>query len=79
MTEITLTLTPPPGDDAGEVQTRIIEDVPLRIARKITEDFLRFGNKPDASRYRLYHIGTEKECLLPMDFGEVVEIVVPLN
>jgi hypothetical protein len=71
-------LRPPSGEDA--LQERLIPDVPVPLARRIAEDFLRrLGGSP-VGRYTLYRIEDPTgERLLPMDFGEITSILYQEN
>lgn len=84
-TDLCLMLHPPsakaPSAKRGDaLQERLIPDVPISLARRIAEDFVRRRNGPSADssvdRYTLYRIDDpEGERLLPVDFGEVASIL----
>lgn len=78
-TDLCLLLRPPSGDEDA-LQERLIPDVPVSLARRIAEDFLRRLDGFSVGRYNLYRIEEEKnERLLPMDFGEVTSILYQEN
>lgn len=71
---LALTLDSPPGEDADEFQTRVIEGVPISTAREIADDYLQFA-RTGAERYKLYRASEGR--LIPMDFGEIVGLGYP--
>jgi len=78
-TDLCLMLRPPSGDEDA-LQERLIEDVPVSLARRIAEDFLRRLGGSSVGRYNLYRIEEPTgERLLPMDFGEVASILYQKN
>lgn len=68
----------PPGDE-NWFHERILSEVPKSKAEKMEKDFLGYrGKKLNPSPFQLYRYedGKGNECLVPIDFQEVIHLSV---
>lgn len=79
-TNLSLMLRPPSGEDEGDLQERLIQNVPVSLAREIVNDFVRRLQDSSIGRYNLYRIEEPQGGrLLPLDFGEIAGILYQRN